>query len=108
MEKSRSSRRGGGGGGSVEGIDARRGDRGHAEKVDWLSLQAMVLEFTKTTQRKLERERAGLLVQCTASEEKAARLESYVSTHLLAYQKEIIQLRHRNELLERQIKGGPR
>jgi hypothetical protein len=110
MEKSRSPRRGGGGGGGggAEGTGARRGGGGFAEKVDWLSLQAMVLEFTKTTQRKLERERAGLLVRCTASEEKAARLEGYVSTHLLAYQKEIIQLRHRNELLERQTKGGPR
>lgn len=58
-----------------------------------VAMRDLVAEFTKTVQRKLEKERASLLIRCTAAEQKSARLENYITTHMLSYQKEIMRLR---------------
>jgi len=62
--------------------------------MDWVAVRKMVTDYQQTTQRKLETERSQLLVRCTGAEEKAKRLEEYISNNLLPYQKEIIRLRH--------------
>lgn len=82
------------------------GGGGRAKVMDWHSLQAMVSEYTKSTQSKLEKERASLLVRCTMAEENAARFESYISTHMLSYQKEIIQLRHKIQMFKQAKASG--
>eukprot|EP00038_Savillea_parva_P000372 m.95805 g.95805 ORF g.95805 m.95805 type:complete len:464 (+) comp10126_c1_seq2:49-1440(+) len=56
-------------------------------------VQHVVTEFTRTTQRNLEQERATLLIRCAAAEEKAKRMEAYISTKMTSYQEEIVRLR---------------
>lgn len=56
-------------------------------------VQHVVTEFTRTTQRNLEHERATLLIRCAAAEEKAKRMEAYISTKMTSYQEEIVRLR---------------
>lgn len=91
-----------------DGVGARSGGGGGGRKAgvagaDLSTLQGLVSEYTKTSQRRLEKERAGLLVRCTTAEQTAIRLETYITTHMVPWQKEIIRLR---SLLGQKGKSG--
>ena len=50
-------------------------------------------EFTLNVQQRLEKERAELLTRCTTAETKLSKMDQYVRTNLVTYQKEIVRLR---------------
>ncbi len=56
-------------------------------------LRRNLREFTLNTQQKLEKERAELLNRCTTAETKLKKMDAYVRTNLVTYQKEIVRLK---------------
>eukprot|EP00050_Salpingoeca_kvevrii_P015380 m.46271 g.46271 ORF g.46271 m.46271 type:complete len:904 (+) comp6294_c0_seq2:1661-4372(+) len=68
------------------------------ESGSWDSLRKTLREFTATTQHSLERERASLLRQCTAAEQKLRTMEDYMTRTVGELQREIMRLR---DLLQR-------
>jgi hypothetical protein len=77
---------------AVAGVPADRGFH-TGPGASFKDVQKALSEFTRTTQRALEQERADLLVRCTAAEEKTKQMETYIATKMSAYQEEIVRLR---------------
>ncbi|XP_006766245.1 PREDICTED: coiled-coil domain-containing protein 78 isoform X2 [Myotis davidii] len=63
------------------------------EAESWAQIHQKLRDFYHSTQAKLERERAELLVRATMAEAQLSELQEYVDQHLGRYKQEILRLR---------------